>query len=106
VATRPGAAGQTYLVSDGEDLSTSDLLGRLAEGLGVRPRLLPCPTGLLRVAGRLMGLSAEVDRLLGSLVVDSSRIRRELEWRPPQTVAEAIAQTAAWWAGRGSGKRQ
>jgi UDP-glucose 4-epimerase len=106
VAAHPQAADRTYLVSDGEDLSTSDLLMRMARGLGVMPRLLPCPAGLLRLAGRLTGLRAEVDRLLGSLVVDSGRIRGELGWRPPQTVDEAIAETTAWWAGRGSGEQQ
>jgi nucleoside-diphosphate-sugar epimerase len=99
-ASHPRAADQTYLVSDGEDLSTSDLLMRMARGLGVTPRLLPCPAGLLRLTGRLTGLRGEVDRLLGSLVVDSARIRNELGWRPPQSVAEAIAETTSWWAGR------
>jgi UDP-glucose 4-epimerase len=101
-AAHPQAADRIYLVSDGEDVSTSALLVRFAQGLGISHRLLPCPTGLLRMTGRLAGLGAEVDRLLGSLVADSGHIRSELGWRPPQTVSQAIAETAAWWAGRGS----
>ncbi len=102
-AVHPAAADHTYLVSDGEDLSTTELFTRLARGLGITPRLLPCPTAMLRLTGRLLGRSAEVERLLGSLTVDSARIRGELGWRPPQTVAEAIADTTAWWLGRKTG---
>jgi UDP-glucose 4-epimerase len=100
VARHPGAADRTFLVSDGEDLSTSELLARLAAGLGIRPLLLPCPTRLLRALAALAGRTADLDRLLGSLSVDSSLIRDQLGWRPPESATAAIAATAAWWAGR------
>lgn len=101
-STHPAAAGQTFLVSDGEDLSTSDLIAQLAAGLGSPARLLYCPTGLLRIAAGALGRKEEMERLLGSLVVDSSHIQRQLAWRPPQSVTEGLAETAAWWKSESS----
>lgn len=93
-ATHPAAAGQTYLVSDGEDISTSDLLRRLGEAMGHPARLLPCPQGLLKLAGRLTGRADKIERLLGSLRVDSGKIHRELGWIPPYTVRQGLQVTA------------
>jgi UDP-glucose 4-epimerase len=92
------ARDRTFLVSDGEDLSTSDLLRALAEGLGGRAMLLPCPTGLMRAVASAIGHAADADRLLGSLTVDSGLVRRVLGWQPPQSVAQGLRETAAWWA--------
>jgi nucleoside-diphosphate-sugar epimerase len=91
------AAGQTYLASDGEDLSTPDLIRRLAKALGMSVRLWPIPPTVLRLMGRLTGKGAMFDRLLGSLQVDSSKIRRELDWQPPCSVNQGLAETAAWY---------
>jgi nucleoside-diphosphate-sugar epimerase len=91
------AAGQTYLASDGEDLSTPDLIRRLAKALGMSVRLWPLPPTVLRWMGRLTGKGAMFDRLLGSLQVDSSKIRRELDWQPPCSVNQGLAETAAWY---------
>jgi nucleoside-diphosphate-sugar epimerase len=63
----------------------------------VRPRLLPCPPALLRLGAALSGRQGEISRLTASLTVDSSRIRRELEWRPPFTLTQGLAQTARWY---------
>lgn len=90
----PAAAGQTYLVSDGEDVSSPELVRRLARAMGRPARLLPVPPAWMRLAGRLAGRRADVDRLLGSLVVDSSRIRRELGWSPPFSLDAGLAETA------------
>ncbi|MFQ5779948.1 MAG: hypothetical protein ACE5HN_04075 [Nitrospiria bacterium] len=60
-------------------------------------RLLPFPPALLRLAGRLTGRSAAVDRLLNSLLVDSSKIRRELYWTPPFSMAQGLKLTAEWF---------
>jgi len=95
--THPKAAGQTYLVSDGEDVSTPDLVQRIASALGRPARLVPFPTVLMRVLGKVTGKSAAVDRLLGSLVVDSSKIRSELGWKPPFSMEEGLAHTARWY---------
>lgn len=96
-ATHPAAAGQTYLVSDGEDISTPDLLRQLGAVMGHPARLLPCPPALLKLAGRLVGRSAQIERLLGSLRIDSSKIRRELGWQPPYTLQQGLQATAEWY---------
>jgi nucleoside-diphosphate-sugar epimerase len=91
------AAGRTFLVGDEESLSTPELIRRLAKALGVSPHLWPLPTWALRLAGTITGKGAMVDRLLGSLEVDSSMIRRELGWYPPYSVDQGLAETAAWF---------
>lgn len=94
------AAGKTYLLNDGEDVSTPELVRLLAQSLGVRSRLMPVPLALLRLAATLTGKRAELVRLAGSLQVDSTRIRRELGWRPPFTLAQGLEQTARWYHSR------
>jgi nucleoside-diphosphate-sugar epimerase len=86
--THPAAAGKTYLVSDGEDVSTAELISLIGQALGKSSRLWPCPLGLMKLAGLITGKSNEVARLLGSLCIDSSRIRNELGWAPPYTLAQ------------------
>ena len=86
----PAAAGQTLLVSDGEDVSTPDVLRHMAAGLGCSVRLLPVPVRLLRMAGRVLRKQAELDRLVGSLQIDSRHTRELLNWSPPVSVAEGI----------------
>ncbi len=95
--SHPGAAGQAYLVSDGADISTPELLRALAAGVGLPVRLLPFPAGLLGVLARLAGKGAQADRLLGSLQVDSGKIRRELNWTPPYTLQQGLQATAEWY---------
>lgn len=94
---RPEAAGQTYLVSDGEDVSTPELIRGIAAALGVQPRLLPCPVALLRLGAAALGRAGDVTRLLGSLQVDSTKIRRELGWTPRYTMEEGLVETARWF---------
>lgn len=96
-AAHPAAAGKTYLVSDGEDISTPELLRSLAEAMGCKARLLPFPPGLLRVLARLAGRGAQADRLLGSLRVESGKIRQELDWNPPVTLQQGLQATAEWY---------
>jgi nucleoside-diphosphate-sugar epimerase len=86
----PKAAGQTLLVSDGHDLSTPELLRIIANAMGRPARLFPVPVPLLRLAGRAFGRLSEVDRLVGSLQVDSSATRELLGWTPPVSVEEGI----------------
>ncbi|HLO78723.1 MAG TPA: hypothetical protein VK196_19885, partial [Magnetospirillum sp.] len=83
----------------GEDVSTPELVRRLAEGLGRRACLPPVPVGLLRLAGALVGKSAAVDRLAGSLVVDDSPLRA-LGWAPPVPLSHGLAAMTAAYAGR------
>jgi len=93
----PRARDQLFLVSDGEDVSTTTLARRLAAALRVRPRLVPVPVRLLRLAGRLTGRTAAVARLVDSLRVDSSRMRTTLGWIPPFSVEQGLAETARWY---------
>ena len=89
----PRAAGRTYLLRDGEDLSTTDLAARIRAALGRPKRLVSLPESCWRAARALAPLRAAVERLAGSLTVDDGAIRRELGWRPPATVDEALAAT-------------
>lgn len=86
----PKAAGKTLLASDGQDLSTPELLRMLANAMGRPARLFPLPVPLLRLGGRALGRLNEVDRLVGSLQVDSSVTRELLGWTPPVSVEEGI----------------
>ena len=83
------------MISDGEDVSTTQLLRRVAEALGKKPRLLPVPTGLMRFAARLIGKGDVANRLFGSLQVDSSKARDLLGWQPVITMAEQLHKTVA-----------
>jgi nucleoside-diphosphate-sugar epimerase len=91
----PRAAGRVWLLSDGDDLSTPQLVRHIAAALGHPARLVPFPVAVLRALGRIAGRSAEVARLTGSLLVDSGPARRELGWRPPLSVAEGLGATVA-----------
>ncbi|MBV5330569.1 MAG: NAD-dependent epimerase/dehydratase family protein [Chlorobium sp.] len=126
-ATHPDAAGKTYLVSDGEDVSTPELVRRVAQSLGAPCRLLPFPVSWMKMVAKILdsfefwvlsfglfGSKAEkptqnsklktknrfsgaVNRLAGSLTVDSSKIRQELGWEPPFTMEEGLRVTARWF---------
>lgn len=95
--TQPGVAGGTYFVSDGEDLSTPDLVRRLAAALAVRPRVWPVPPILLHWLGALTGRRAAIERLTGSLQVDIGALRRDAGWVPPFAVEQGLAETARWY---------
>lgn len=95
--THPKAKGKTFLVSDGEDVSTPELIRRIAETLGRRPLLLHVPVSWMRWAGAFLGKKAAVDRLLGSLCVDMTPLREELGWNPPYTMLAGLETTAHWY---------
>lgn len=94
-ASHPKAAGQTYLVCDGEAVSTPNLLRYLAEAMGVNSRVFPFPLLILKCLAKAVGKSAQIDRLLGSLQIDSSKIRNELGWKPPYTLKQGLRLTVA-----------
>jgi nucleoside-diphosphate-sugar epimerase len=104
----PAAANRLFLVRDGEDVSTPELVRRVAQSLGVTPRLVAVPCGLLRAGAWLGGRRAAFDRLAGSLCVDDSALRALLAWQPPFDMREGLAHTARWWReqGAGSGPRR
>jgi UDP-glucose 4-epimerase len=95
--SHPGAANQTFMVSDGQDVSTRELVARLAPPLGRSARFLPVPGPVLRLAARLVRKEPALNRLLGSLEVDSSKVRRTLEWSPPVTLDRGLEATARWY---------
>ena len=86
----PDAAGKTFLVSDGEDLSTPDLINHIASSMGRRARLFDAPIFLLKIAGYVLGKKKDIDRLIGSLKIDNSYTREVLNWTPPVSVTEGI----------------
>ena len=86
----PAAANQTFMVSDGEDLSTADLLRRLGAAMDKRARLLDIPPALLSAAAAMIGKRAIAQRLLGNLQVDISHTCRTLGWKPPISVDEGL----------------
>jgi nucleoside-diphosphate-sugar epimerase len=95
------AAGRTWMVSDGEDLSTPELIRRIAAAMRRPTRLLPVPSGLLRVLGTVTGRAGEIRRLCGSLAVDISETRSLLGWSPPMSVDEGLSRTVAWYLAEG-----
>lgn len=90
-AEHPTSAGCVLLPTDAEDVSTPELLRVIAAATGAHARLFRCPRALLRTAARLIGRSAEMDRLTESLRLDSRHLRELLGWQPPFTLERAIA---------------
>jgi len=93
-ARSPKAANQVFLVSDGEDVSTTTLLSKVGRAYGARARLLPVPVSFMRLVAKLLGRSDMADRLLGDLQVDSSKARDLLGWRPVITMDEQLKKMA------------
>lgn len=91
------ASGQTYFVSDGEDVSTPELIRRISSALGRPARLFPFPPIFLKMAGIMTGQSVAMDRLLRSLTVDCSKIRRDLNWQAPFSMEQGLKETAKWY---------
>lgn len=92
--THPAAANQTFLVSDGEDVSTTELLRRMARAMGRPARLLPVPVSWLKLAAALVGKQDVAQRLCGNLQVDIEKTRRLLGWSPPLSLDEGLRRAA------------
>ncbi|RQZ09742.1 NAD-dependent epimerase/dehydratase family protein [Burkholderia sp. Bp9031] len=99
-AIDPRAAGECFHVADDDAPSVTGLLCLVGDALGKPARLLAVPPAMLRAVGRLTGSSAAVDRLTGSLQLDTGRIGRVLGWQPPYTTREGLEATAAWYRSR------
>ncbi|HEY9811615.1 MAG TPA: NAD-dependent epimerase/dehydratase family protein [Halomicronema sp.] len=103
--THPNAKNQTFIVSDGQDLSTPELIQKIAKYLEKPCNLMPAPPSLLKLAGYLGNTgqnllnrplplnSQTIDRLLGSLIVDTTNIQTNLNWQPPFTIDEGLFHT-------------
>lgn len=89
----PAAGNQTFLLSDGRDLSLAELLSLLRSSMKKPARLVSIPALLFRIAGLITGKSTLVDRLVGSLQVDTSKACELLDWQPPYTVEQGIEAT-------------
>ena len=88
--THPQAANQTFLVSDGQDLSTTELVRGMAQAAGVPAHLLPMPAWAFQAGASLLGKGDAVQRLCGNLQVDKSKARSLLGWVPPVSVEEGL----------------
>lgn len=95
--TKPEAANQVFLVSDGEDISLPQLLRKMAAALGVPSRIFPFPVNCLWFAARLLGRKNVARRLCGSLQLDISKTKELLGWTPPVSVDQGLKQTAQWY---------
>ena len=108
VLTAPAARRATLFVSDDDDVSTPELVRRIAAALGVSARIVPCPRGIARLAARAGDVvsravpvpftTGALERLTGSLCVDAGALRG-LGWAPRYTMAEGMADTARWYRG-------
>lgn len=90
----PQAANEVFLISDGEDVSTTELLQKVAKAFGKQARLIPVPVSWMSYAARLIGKGDMTNRLFGSLQVDSSKARNLLGWKPVTTMDEQLKKTA------------
>ena len=94
--THPLATGETFLVSDGEDISTPDLIKMLASAMNKKVILFPLPLGILKALCILAGRGEAMEKLTGSLRVDSSKIRNLLGWKPSFSMEEGITETVKY----------
>jgi nucleoside-diphosphate-sugar epimerase len=92
--SHPAAANQTFLVSDGEDLSTAELLKRMGAAMGYPARLFYLPPALLKLGAQAVNKPGIYQRLCGSLQLDIAKTRRFLGWRPPVSADEGLRRAA------------
>ena len=93
----PAASGGTFLMRDDDEVSSSELVRRMARALGQKARLIPIPTGIVFAAARWFGRGDLAESLLGSLRVDDTVTRTLLNWRPHRTLDEGLTAAAAWY---------
>ena len=93
----PAAANQTFLLSDDNDLSTTDLVRQMGQALGSRPKLFYCPAFFLKNISKLINKSYITDLLLGSFQADISKSKELLNWQPVINVNDGLKKTAAFY---------
>lgn len=103
--THPAARDGTFLLRDEAEVSTPELIRRIARALGRPARLFFCPPPLLRLAARAAGRRAAADRLLGSLSIDDTATRDQLGWRPRVALDDGLAATCRWYRSEQAGAR-
>ncbi len=92
----PKAANEIFLISDGKDVSTTELLEKVVTAFGKRPFLIPVPVSLMRFAANTLGKESVANRLLGSLQVNSSKAYKLLGWTPVVSMDEQLKKMAKW----------
>ena len=95
--SHPAAAGKTYLVCDDEDVSTPELIRKIAYAFGIKPILISFPVSIIKLGGKLIGRSDKVERLIDTLVIDSSTLREDLCWHQPLSMQDELDAVAAWY---------
>ena len=88
----PAAVNQVFLVSDREDVSTTELLRKLATAMNKHARLLPVPVSWMKLAASLLGKKPVADRLFGSLQVDASKADKLLGWKPKVSMEQQLRE--------------
>jgi len=101
----PQANGETFLASDGKDLSTPTLIHQLALAFGRPNRLFFFPESFLRIMARILRREKSMDRLFGSLTVDSQKVCQLLDWAPPLSTAEGLRHTVYWYLSKYNKKK-
>ena len=97
VSEAPALESGVFLISDGEAISTPELVRRISRALGHAPRLLPAPVWMLRMAGVLTGKADTIDRLTGSLVINDDKLRHAMGWTPPFNMIQGLERTVEWF---------
>ncbi len=92
-----GLSEDVFFVSDGEPVSTTELIKRIGASLGKSPRFFPCPIWALYLFGFLIGKSEIIERLTGSLEINDQKIRGKIGWNPPFNMNEGLKRTALWY---------
>lgn len=103
---KPDLPGGNYLCRDGDDVSTPELLRRVAAALGAPARVFPFPLFLLRLAGVLSGKSETLSRLTDSLAINDDVTRQDLDWTPPFNMVQGLQKTADWYKSRSENEKQ
>jgi nucleoside-diphosphate-sugar epimerase len=103
--TNAGAAGKTFGLRDGEDISTTELIRRLRAALGRPARLIALPPSLLRRLAGCIGRKAAAARILYYLTVDDGLIRSSLGWSPPYGLDDGLKSTVEWFRASRAGRR-
>ena len=93
----PKAPGEIFLVSDGEDISTPNLIKKLSQIMNKSTRLFSMPVSLMKVVSSLIDKSSEIDKLIGSLRIDNSHAHEILKWSPPYSLNEGLEKTINWY---------
>lgn len=95
VATHPDACNQSFVVSDGQDISTTEMISLIAKGLGRHSRLWWMPESSVRIGAALLGRSADAARLFDPLLINSQKIRNQLDWEAPVSIEDGVRLAVA-----------